>query len=632
MVSFVLLAGWVTARLWVFPDQELRANRSDQALFEWMLAHGARVLTTGADPLFSDRMNAPVGVNLMANTSVLTITLPLTPGTLALGPHLAFTVFLTGALAGTGIAWYLLFSRMLVRTRSAAWLGALVAGFAPGMVSHANGHPNIVAQFLVPVLVWRTVRLRDPGRWLRNGALLAAVAVAQAFLNPEILLFTAVGLGIVTAVVAALRPAVRRDARTFLAGLGTAALLSGLLLAYPLSVALTGPGSYRGLPPAVAGYAADLLSFGAYSRESLGGHLFPPGGLAQNATEENAFFGWPLLLALPVLVWWLRRSAVALAVSAAALVFALLSLGPRLRVAGRITGIPGPWAALDQLPVLDAVVPTRWALAAGPLLAVLVALGWDRAMVLARDGAGAAGPVAATGPDGAGGTHEAQRTHETGSPDGAGRDVAGRDVAGRTDETGRRDGAGSADETGSPGGWWTGRRVRLAMLAALVLLLLPLAPTPLPTAPLDPVPAFVTAGTWREYVVGDRTVVPLPLPDAHYTDPLRWSAVTGLDLRLPRGYFLGPDGRPDRRARFSAPPRSTSNLFSRIRDTGSAPPITARRRQAAVADLRYWRAGVVVLAPVPYEAAMRRAMTELTGIEPVRRGGVWVWDVRALTA
>jgi hypothetical protein len=60
------------------------------------------------------------------------------------------------------------------------------------------------------------------------------------------------------------------------------------------------------------------------------------------------------------------------------------------------------------------------------------------------------------------------------------------------------------------------------------------------------------------------------------------------------------------------------------------PPITPQDRVAAVDDLRYWRAGAVVLAPHRHEDALRRGMTELTGVEPIRTGGVWLWDVRPL--
>lgn len=39
----------------------------------------------------------------------------------------------------------------------------------------------------------------------------------------------------------------------------------------------------------------------------------------------------------------------------------------------------------------------------------------------------------------------------------------------------------------------------------------------------------------------------------------------------------------------------------------------------------------MILGPHRNADALRRAMTELTGIEPVFTGGVWVWDVRPLT-
>ncbi|MEV5769508.1 hypothetical protein AB0L34_33850, partial [Micromonospora sp. NPDC052213] len=65
--------------------------------------------------------------------------------------------------------------------------------------------------------------------------------------------------------------------------------------------------------------------------------------------------------------------------------------------------------------------------------------------------------------------------------------------------------------------------------------------------------------------------------------------------------------------------------------TDAVPPITPQDRVAAVDDLRYWRAGAVILDPrLPQADALRRAMTELSGITPTRTGGVWLWDVRPL--
>ncbi|WDZ85879.1 hypothetical protein [Micromonospora cathayae] len=568
VLSFVLLAFWVTARFWLRPDQESQVNPTDQAQFEWMMAHGARVVTDFAYPFGSDRMNVPEGVNLMANTSVLSVSLPMTPITELFGPRAAFLLFLTGAMIATGTAWYLVISRVLVPSRLAAWIGASFCAFSPAMISHANAHPNIVAQYVVPLIVWRTLALRRPGRWLRNGLLLGLLIVWQAFLNLEILLMTAVGLGIVITVLVVRQPDLRRDARPFLAGLGVAAGFGLVLLAYPLYVQLFGPGAYEGLSRLIRGYRSDLASFFAWPGESLAGDPRDTGRLAKNPTEENAFFGWPLVVLTLALVWWLRDRAVVLGLAAVGVLFTVLSLGREIRYNGRDTGVPAPWAVLENLPLLHSVVPTRWALALTPVVGLLLAYGVARAAELARD-------------------HPAAR-----------------------------------------------RQIRFAAGTVLVMALLPLVPTPLPTTRMEPVPEFVTSGAWRPYLAGGRSLVTLPMPDTDYAAPLRWSAVTGLEMPIARGYFLGPDRRPDAPegpiALFGATPRPTSGFFTTIRRTGAVPPITPQARVAAVDDLRYWRAGAVVLAGHRHEEALRRGMTELTGIEPVRTGGVWLWDVRPL--
>jgi hypothetical protein len=60
------------------------------------------------------------------------------------------------------------------------------------------------------------------------------------------------------------------------------------------------------------------------------------------------------------------------------------------------------------------------------------------------------------------------------------------------------------------------------------------------------------------------------------------------------------------------------------------PEITSQMRARAVADLRYWRAGAVVLVPWRYPDTMLRTTTELLGFEPQWMDGAWVWDVRRL--
>ncbi len=328
-----------------------------------------------------------------------------------------------------------------------------------------------------------------------------------------------------------------------------------------------GPGAYSGLSTLIRGYSTDLAAYVAWSRESVAGDARGSAPLVKNATEENAFFGWPLVVLVAAMLWWLRRSVVVLGLAAVGLVFALFSLGREVRFGGRATGVPGPWAALENLPVLHSVVPTRWSLALTPIVGVLLALGAERARRLAV-------------------RHPAARG-----------------------------------------------QIRFATATVLAMALVPILPTPLPATRLDPTPAFVTSGAWRPYLAGGRSIVTLPLPDTTYAVPLRWSAETRLEMPLARGYFLYPDTRPGGGdiALFSAPPRPTSTFFDTVRRTGAVPAITGQDRAAAVDDLRYWRAGAVILDPRLRQAeALRRAMTELTQIAPTRTAGVWLWDVRPL--
>ncbi|GAA2845375.1 glycosyl transferase [Actinoplanes cyaneus] len=569
IASFLGVALFVTAPLWLNLDHELRDDPQDQAFFEWMLAHGARVLTDGVYPFFSDRMNYPDGVNMMANTSVLAVSLPLTPITLAFGPHVAFNVFLTGALSLTGVSWYLVLSRRVVASRLAAWVGALFAAFAPSMIAHATGHPNIVSQFLVPLIIWRTLELRVPGRAVRNGLLLGGLLVWQAFINLEILLMTAIGVGVFCLVMGLVRHRRHRgEVLAFLRGLTIAAAVTIAALAYPLSVQFFGPQSYQGLSVYVRSFGSDLGSFTAYSTHSVAGNPLVPLTLAQNPSEQNAFFGWGLVVLFFGLMLWLRRSAAVLTLGFLALLFGAMSLGPRIYLDGKDTGVPGIWAFLHHLPVLNSAVPTRWAMAIAPIVGIVLALGCQRAADQVRTQPHTRGPI------------------------------------------------------------------RVAMITAVAMALVPLVPVQLTTVKMDPVPEFVTSGAWRQYVDDNHTVVTLPLPDNFYSDPLRWSAYTKQDMRIAGGYALLPNQDPqdpaDRTAAFAPPWRPTSGLMASIRRGNPTPDVTDARREMTLADLRYWKAGVVVLTPQTRDIEMLRTMSDLLGFRPTWTGGVWMWDVRNL--
>ncbi|MFI7543283.1 hypothetical protein [Actinoplanes sp. NPDC049599] len=386
LIGYLALGVLVLIQLWISPaGRVLSHNDDDHGFFAFVLAHGERVVFHGANPLFSDRMNVPDGVNMMANTTVLALSVPLAPVTHWLGAGVSLVLLLTLGLSGTAFAWYWVLSRHLVTGRVAAWIGGLWCGFAPTMVSHANGHINFVSLFVVPFLVWQVLRLREPGRVVRGGVVLGLLVVLQVFINEEILLFTALTLGVFVSAYAALEPrAVAGYWRRFVAGLGVAVVTALVPLAYPLWFQFAGPQSYSGQPFEPGKFVTDLLSLGAYARQSLAGNAAIARELSVSPTEENTFFGVPMLVMIVVSVVLLWRNLAARAAAIAGLVLLIMSMGPELRIAGHDTGIPLPFALIAHVPVIDLVSVTRFAMVPATIIGLLLALAADRVPLLER--------------------------------------------------------------------------------------------------------------------------------------------------------------------------------------------------------------------------------------------------------
>ncbi|MEU9823577.1 hypothetical protein AB0D81_00495 [Micromonospora chersina] len=546
---------------------------TDHSWFEWLFAHGAYSVRHLENPLFTARQNAPDGVNMMANTSLLGVTLPLAPLTLLVGPQVMYALYLGAALSATAATSYWVLSRHLVRSRGAAFVGGAFLGFAPGIVHHANGQPNFVSNFLLPLIVARVLRLGEPGRWRRNGAVLGLLVAYQIFINEEMLLLTALACLVVVVAWAVQRPrAARERAGTFLAAVGVGGGVALLLAAYPIWFQFNGPQSYRGLQGGVFhNWGEDLMAFVTFARDTVAGDEAVEKTIG--LTEQNTWFGWPLVLvALVALVLLVRRSLPARIVAVLVVVFSVAAIGPKVRFDGVETGVDGPWAYVpDDLPLVEMMMPTRLSLVVAAAVGVLLALAWD-----ALSGRGRP-PV------------PAQRT-------------------------------GSAPA--APRRRW----LRPVGYAAVVAALLPLFPRPLPAQQIDPPPRFITAGGWRPYVPDGRTLVPVPIPsNVHGLPTLRWSALTRQEFPIPGGYFIGPNEAGE--GVFGAPNRPTSTLIYSTMDANRVPPLTDENRRQALDDLRFWKASVVVLGANPRETVLRELMTELLG-EPQRVDDVWLWDVR----
>jgi hypothetical protein len=374
------MAVYLTFGMWLDPGHRVIAhNQGDQALFEWLLSYAAYAPAHGANPWWTTLLNTPMGANLAVNTSMVVVGGLLAPITLTLGAPVSFLVVLTLNLILTPYAWYHVLSRHVTRTRTAAVLGGLFCGYAPGMISHANGHLNFTAQFLVPFLALAVVRLDG----VRRGVVLGLIVAVAYSIGAELLFFAALASGVFVLAWAAMnRAEARAKAPGFLRGLAVAAGVAGLLLAYPLYMQFAGPQRYHGIGFDQRVHSEDLEAFGALPYLAPGRPFGLWTKLAPNLSEETTFFG-PVLLVLIVVcfvVLWRRTMVRALAVTA--LVFAVLALGPRLLVGGFRTTLMLPYAAVARLPVFDSALPARFALMLIPIVGIVLALALDRALAL----------------------------------------------------------------------------------------------------------------------------------------------------------------------------------------------------------------------------------------------------------
>jgi hypothetical protein len=552
----IALACWVTSGFLVDPNGRASlVNSGDQALFEWLLSYGAYAVTHGVDPLFTHLLNVPEGVNLSVNTSITVYSVLFSPLTMWLGAPVTFLIILTFNLAATAFAWYWLFNRFLGASPVAAVIGGLFCGFAPAMISHANAHLNWTAQWLVPLIIAQVIRLYRGGRWLPHGLILGVLVAACFSIAAEALFFAALALGVFSIFwVLAKRPPIGN----VLKGLGVGAAVAALFLAYPLWLHFAGPQRYHGTGFDPRVHNEDLAAYGVWPERSVAGWLNLNTHLAPNPTEENSFFGLPLLILVIVgfVMLWKRTEVKGLALTAG--VFALLSLGPELRLFGNRTGIWMPEALLSKVPIFNAALPSRLALVVAPIFGLMLAWLFDSVS-----------------------------------------------------------------------------RKRL-WVPAFAVALIPLLPLPILTRDREPVPDFITSGTWQSYVTENGVIAPIPLPYDLVPDGQRWQAYAfahqGHIFRIPSGFFLGPGG-PDGTGRIGPIPRPTAELLETVAKTGVVPTITDAHRAQAREDLAYWNAEIVLLADTvsgahwdPHQPALLKATTDLLG-PPQRVNDMWLWQV-----
>ena len=547
----------------------------DAARFVWFFEWPAYALTHGLGPLHSSLLFHPTGLNLLDDTSVLGLSVPLIPVTLLFGPVASMNVALTLAPACSALAMYWLLSKW-VSWRPAAFAGGLLYGFSPFMLTILALNQLNLAFLAIPPLMLGVldeivVRQRRPPA--QSGLALAALATVQFFVGIELLAIVAVcvvaGLAMVAAGWARNPEVGRARAGHALRALGWAVGAGAVVLAWPVWYFAAGPAHLGG--PTWSSGPLSTFGTGVSSTVVPGGLAsFEPamhrlGGYQGSGLPGFAYLGVTWAAAAVGGVLWQRRDPLVRLLGAVGVVSALLALSP-----DRVSW--SPWRALRHLPVLGNVVEVRFSAVTVLCASALVGLTADRMH----------GAVAAR--------------------------------------------AGAA---GAPWRRWTAGVVASGMVVAVAAppAAAMVANVPLATAAVALPPWF--AGPGSRAVTG-RVVLTYPVPSSGLQASQAWQAVAGMPFAMASGG--GPAGTPGHAAGQAA---AVGILTGASLPLGPAPVPTAPVVATVRSAMQAWGVTDIVVPDqdrLPrYDRGRSTAyavgfFTAITGRLPVLRAGAWVWS------
>ncbi len=346
----------------------------DPSFFIWQLQWMPFALGHHLNPLVTDYLHYPSGINLMWNSGIVLPALVLTPVTVLLGPIVSYNVL---AVLGMWLSGWVAF--LAARRYSQRWLAAALAGLlyelSPYMASQILGHAQLFVAVFPPLLVIFAdeILVRQSHRARLIGGLLGLATAAQLLTGTEMLTISVLmAMPALITVAIIFRSRFRQRLDYALRAFATALAVFVVVAGYPLYLLLLGPQRPGG---ALEGFTwvARPESFLIPTHLQL---ISGPIGVL----DSSVYIGVPLLVLAAALTVRMRRNPV-VAASAVTLVCAMvLALGGRLTIDGSATRIPLPWLVAQHVPLLQSLLPVRLMLAGYLALGIILAVFLDRVL------------------------------------------------------------------------------------------------------------------------------------------------------------------------------------------------------------------------------------------------------------
>ncbi|SOD73006.1 hypothetical protein SAMN05892883_2314 [Jatrophihabitans sp. GAS493] len=354
---------------------------ADGVLFAWYFESVQHSLWHLQNPLFSDAMNTPTGLNVMWNTALIIVSTLMAPLTALIGAVATAGLMMLLAPVLSATCAYLVFRRLSGHPLASA-LGATLYGFGPFFVGQA-GHLHLTfAAPALPLIFYLGYQLfvTQPGNPRRIGCQLGGLVAVAMLVSEEVVAIVAIIAVIATVIAVVLNLDVLRDRlRYAVIGLAWAIPVAVVLLAIPLGYQFYGPLTLNeGIPGYQSLDVAGLVTPSALQRfatsaDIAANYTYPAGGV-----ENTGYLGWPLLAFMAALLGLLviRRTRFAIWWLITAVASVALSFGAVIYINGRRTDVAGPWQlVIEHLPLLESLVAVRITLATTFLVALVIAFG-----------------------------------------------------------------------------------------------------------------------------------------------------------------------------------------------------------------------------------------------------------------
>ncbi len=343
----------------------------------WLMAWWPHALAHRVNPLFTDAIWAPRGLNLAWATSMPLASLIAALPSAVAGPVAAYNLLCPLALALAAWTAFVL-CRYLTGAYCASLAGGYVFGFSAYMLGQTLAHLDLLLVFPIPLFTLLLIRgLRADIAWRALVAGLALLLAAQFLMFIELFatMTLVAGIGLIVVLVAGSSAEKTRAVN----------LLPTVALSYAIALVAVSPFLYYMFalgydpgaqhPPLL--YSTDLLNLLIPTSAMELGRVAPLRSIAAHFLgyifEAGGYIGIPLMLIVAAFArrHWSEGRARSLVL--VLIVIVVLSLGPFLVVDGRPI-IPLPGLAIGSLPLIGKALPARLMLYAFLALAIITAL------------------------------------------------------------------------------------------------------------------------------------------------------------------------------------------------------------------------------------------------------------------